>query len=186
MANMELVMSVLKSRHRVVLAPRNEGKESVMSKSKKVAAAKKSKTQKQNEAVAKSMKAKKAAAVDGATQVLLERAKGGKAPKVTMTKPEAVNAAMKAVEATKAKAPKAEKPKRTSGLDAAAQVLREAGKPMGAKAMVETMLAKGLWKTGGKTPEATIYAAIIREIAKRGAESRFKKVDRGQFAYNGK
>ena len=112
--------------------------------------------------------------------------KGGKAPKVTMTKPEAVNAAMQAVDAAKAKARKAEKPKRTSGLDAAARVLAEAKKPMSAKAMVETMLAKGLWKTGGKTPEATIYAAIIREIAKKGGEARFKKVDRGQFVYAGK
>ena len=69
-----------------------------------------------------------------------------------------------------------------SGLDAAAKVLAEAGKPLNCKAMVETMLAKGLWKTDGKTPAATIYAAIIREIAMKGKDARFKKVDRGQFA----
>jgi hypothetical protein len=45
--------------------------------------------------------------------------------------------------------------------------------------------AKRLWKTGGKTPEATIYAAIIREIGAKGREARFKKVDR-QFAATGK
>ena len=166
MADMQRVMELLRSRHRVVLAPRKTGKESDMSKSKKVTA-KKSKTQKQNEAVEKRL-----------------AKKGEKAPKVTMTKPEAVNAAMQAVEATKAKAPKAEKPKRTSGLDAAAQVLADAGKPMGAKAMVETMLAKGLWKTDGKTPEATIYAAIIREIAAKKEASRFVKTGRGEFAIN--
>ena len=66
--------------------------------------------------------------------------------------------------------------KRPSGLDAAAKILAQADKPMGCKDMVEQMLAKGLWKTSGKTPEATIYAAVIREIAKRGPHSRFRKV----------
>ena len=85
-------------------------------------------------------------------------------------------------------APKAPKAKRAakkrdgmSGLDAAAKVLADAGKPMNCKAMVEAMLAKGLWKTDGKTPAATIYAAIIREIATKGKEARFRKTDRGMF-----
>ena len=68
-----------------------------------------------------------------------------------------------------------------SGLDAAAKVLAEAGGPLGCKEMVERMLTKGLWKTSGKTPAATIYAAIIREIAKKGKDARFRKVDRGRF-----
>ena len=38
-----------------------------------------------------------------------------------------------------------------------------------------------LWSTGGKTPHATLYAAIIREIAKKGKDARFRKVDRGRF-----
>jgi len=71
--------------------------------------------------------------------------------------------------------------KRASGLDAAAQVLGEAKEPMSAKEMVERMLTKGLWQTSGKTPAATIYAAIIREIAGKGDDSRFRKVDRGKF-----
>ena len=68
-----------------------------------------------------------------------------------------------------------------SGLDAAATVLAEAGEPLNTKTMVERMLAKGLWKTGGKTPASTIYAAIIREIALKGAGARFRKVERGRF-----
>ena len=53
---------------------------------------------------------------------------------------------------------------------------------MGAKAMIEAMAAKGLWTSpGGKTPEATLYAAIVREIATKGAASRFAKHDRGLF-----
>ena len=80
------------------------------------------------------------------------------------------------------KAPtKAKGEKRSSGLDAAAQVLAEAGEPLNTKTMVERMLAQGLWKTGGKTPAATIYAAIIREIAAKGGDARFRKTGRGKF-----
>ena len=35
--------------------------------------------------------------------------------------------------------------------------------------------------TSGKTPSATLYAAIIREISKKGKDARFAKVDRGRF-----
>ena len=71
--------------------------------------------------------------------------------------------------------------KRLSGLDAAAQVLADAKEPLNTKDMVERMLAKGLWKTSGKTPAATIYAAMIREIAAKGDNARFRKVERGKF-----
>ena len=70
-----------------------------------------------------------------------------------------------------------------SGLDAAAKVLADHGKPMSCKVMVEAMLAQKLWSTGGKTPDATIYSAIIREIKVKGAGSRFAKVGRGEFAF---
>jgi len=68
-----------------------------------------------------------------------------------------------------------------SGLDAAAKVLGETGRPMGCNEIVSIMLERGLWATQGKTPEATIYAAIIREIAVKGAEARFRKAERGKF-----
>jgi len=85
---------------------------------------------------------------------------------------------------TKNAAPKTEK--RMSALDAAAKVLTEAGEPMAAKAMIDAMAAKGYWTSpGGKTPHATLYAAIIREINLKGADSRFQKTDRGQFAVKG-
>ena len=57
----------------------------------------------------------------------------------------------------KAKADKPAKERKPSGLDAAATVLAEAGEPLNTKTMVERMLAKGLWTTGGKTPASTIY-----------------------------
>jgi hypothetical protein len=62
-------------------------------------------------------------------------------------------------------------------------VLEESGQPMTAKEMVEAAQAKGYWKSpGGKTPHATVYSAIIREIAAKGKESRFAKTERGKFA----
>ena len=78
--------------------------------------------------------------------------------------------------------PKATKSERKpSGLDAAAKVLAEASEPLNTAEMVKRMLAKGLWKTSGKTPAATIYAAIIREIATKGKDARFRKTARGKF-----
>lgn len=86
----------------------------------------------------------------------------------------------------KAKAKKADgkqKPKRVSALDAAAQVLAKAAEPMTAQQLIVAMAEKGLWKSpGGKTPHATLYAAMIREINAKGKEARFAKVDRGMFA----
>jgi len=70
-----------------------------------------------------------------------------------------------------------------SGLDAAAKVLEEAGEPLDCKTIVERAFAAGYWKSEGKTPAATVYAAIIREIAKKGEASRFRKVERGKFAF---
>ena len=71
-----------------------------------------------------------------------------------------------------------------SGLSAAAKVLTEAGKPLNTRTMVERAIEKGYWTTNGKTPAATIYAAIIREIAQKGNASRFAKAERGKFEIN--
>jgi hypothetical protein len=77
---------------------------------------------------------------------------------------------------------KEQKAKRVSALDAAAQVLAASEVPMRAKEMIAAMEAKKLWTSpGGKTPEATLYAAIIREIAAKGTAARFKKHERGVF-----
>ena len=75
----------------------------------------------------------------------------------------------------------AAKANRMSGLDLAAKVLADAGEPLSAKAIAERAIAAG-WKTSGKTPHATLYAAIIREIAKKGKDARFVKTERGRFA----
>src|SRR5262245_29179560 len=89
----------------------------------------------------------------------------------------------KAKTKTKVKA-KEEKPKRDSALDAAARVLDEEAKPMNCQDLIETMASNGYWSSPkGLTPAATLYAAILREIKLKGNEARFKKTDRGQFAF---
>ena len=84
------------------------------------------------------------------------------------------------------KAAKAAKEKKLSALDAAAQVLKDAGEPMTCKAMIDAMSAKKLWTSDAPTPAATLYSAILREQQRKGAAARFTKVDRGQFALNTK
>ena len=95
----------------------------------------------------------------------------------------------KKLETTRAKKAKAkpatEGDKKMSALDAAARVLEESKDPMRAKEIIEQMATKGYWTSpGGKTPHATLVAAIIREIRDKGEGSRFKKADRGLFAAN--
>ena len=98
----------------------------------------------------------------------------------------AKKASTKKPTAKKAPAKAKQKPKgKLSGLDAAAKVLTEAGEPLRCKQIVETMLAKKYWTTDGKTPSATIYSAILREIQTKGKDARFKKTDRGLFTSNG-
>lgn len=70
--------------------------------------------------------------------------------------------------------------KRASGLDLAVRALAAAKTPLNAKAIAERVLAAG-WTTSGKTPHATLYAAMIREIAAKGKDARFRKSDRGLF-----
>src|SRR5579862_5360799 len=84
-----------------------------------------------------------------------------------------------------AKPARTKRPKGTakmSGLDAAAKVLAGSGKPMGCADLTKLILSRGLWKTGGKTPAATINAAMVREIRDKKGTSRFRKAGRGLFA----
>ncbi len=84
------------------------------------------------------------------------------------------------------KAPEESREKRLSALDAAAKVLEESGQPMTCKEMIVTMAAKGYWTSPkGRTPEATLYSALQREIVAKGKDARFRKTERGKFARNG-
>lgn len=112
-----------------------------------------------------------------------------KAAKKTPVKKAQPQAAETNVETTadakpaKTKKPAKEKvPGKMSALDAAAKVLAEAGESMTSKEMIDAMAAKGYWTSpSGKTPQATLYAAILREIQTKGAEARFTKTERGHF-----
>ena len=71
--------------------------------------------------------------------------------------------------------------KKLSCVKAALKVLTDSGEPMNAQEMIAAMTEAGLWESpGGKTPHATLYSAILRDM-KRGDESRFIKTERGRF-----
>ena len=77
----------------------------------------------------------------------------------------------------------AERPKKLSALDAAVRVLGESGQAMNCQEMIEAMAAKGYWTSpGGKTPSATLYASILRELKTKGGDARFRKTERGKFS----
>jgi hypothetical protein len=94
----------------------------------------------------------------------------------------------------KAATPKAATPKTSEGkakagklsaLDAAAKVLQEAGQPMTCPEMIAAMAAKGYWTSpAGKTPAATLYSALLREVKAKGSQGRFQKTTRGHFVYH--
>ena len=102
------------------------------------------------------------------------------------TKP-ALKAKAKPQAATKAAATPAPAEQKLSQIAAAERVLAEANEPMNCMAMLEAMSAKGSGSSpSGKTPEATLYASLLRHIRQHGIEARFTNVDRGLFTLAGK
>ena len=119
----------------------------------------------------------------------LEAVPGAAAGIASVATPKAAaKAAKTTAKATPKAAPKSEAaavPKKgLSLLNAAATVLERSGEAMPVRAMIEEAKASGLWTpTGGKTPEQTLYSAIIREIKDKGGASRFRKDGRGRFSF---
>jgi hypothetical protein len=106
-------------------------------------------------------------------------AKGKIARGNTAAKPKAAKS-----KATKGSTESGPAEKKLSALVAAAKVLQETGRPMNCQELIADMAAKGYWTSpAGKTPEATLYAAMTREIKVKGGQARFQKAARGQFAY---
>lgn len=84
------------------------------------------------------------------------------------------------------KAPAGPQEKKLSALDAAAKLLAETAQPMTCHEMIAQMAAKGYWSSPkGRTPAATLYSSVMREIAAKREKARFVKTDRGTFARNG-
>jgi hypothetical protein len=53
--------------------------------------------------------------------------------------------------------------------------------------MIAAMAAKSYWTSpGGKTPAATLYSAILRELKTKKSEARFRKTERGKFELRAK
>ena len=86
---------------------------------------------------------------------------------------------------TTSKKPPAAAPKKKANgmslLDAAAAALAKAKEPMSCIEMVEAVVKARTWSSSGKTPAATLSAAIHREIKTKGKEARFAKAERGRF-----
>ena len=74
-------------------------------------------------------------------------------------------------------------PAKLSALDAAARVLSESKQAMTCPALIAAMAARGYWASpAGKTPQATLHAALTREIKIKKDHSRFRKTARGKFS----
>jgi hypothetical protein len=99
---------------------------------------------------------------------------GPAAPPATAPHPRAAKAAQ-----TRSAA----KEKKSSALNAAAQVLQETGQALTCPELIIQMAAKGYWTSPqGKTPASTLYAALTREIKLKGEAARFVKTGPGTFA----
>ena len=66
--------------------------------------------------------------------------------------------------------------------DAAIQILKDAGKPLHANEIAKLIIDSGLWKSDGKTPEATVSARLYSDIKSNGDKSPFVKVGPQTFA----
>ena len=78
--------------------------------------------------------------------------------------------------------------KKRSLLDAAVEVLRLAKMPMNTREIIEAAIELKLWQpTGAKTPEQTLYGAIVRENKNKNKEQpRIVKSNiKGKFIYAG-
>lgn len=65
---------------------------------------------------------------------------------------------------------------------AALQVLQERKVPMTCPELIDVMATEDLWTSPcGKTPAATLYAAISRSIKDLGKASPFRKAESGKF-----
>lgn len=68
-----------------------------------------------------------------------------------------------------------------SSLAAALLVLRTAGQPLSSNAIAHEALAMGWWRSRGRTPGATLSAAIQRDLRKKGTSSLFRRAERGRY-----
>ena len=76
--------------------------------------------------------------------------------------------------------------KKRSLLEAAVEVLRIAKQPMNTREIIEWAMKLELWQpTGAKTPEQTLYGAIVRENKTKEHPRIIKSDIKGKFIYAG-
>ncbi len=75
--------------------------------------------------------------------------------------------------------------KKTNLTNAIIQILKESKKPLHSKVITERILSSGIWKTDGKTPEATVSARIYTDIKDNGERSPFIKTGPLTFTLRG-
>jgi hypothetical protein len=74
-------------------------------------------------------------------------------------------------------------PAKLSALEAAARVLSERRQALTCSELIAAMAAQGYWTSpAGRTPQATLRAALLREIQRKQDQSRFRKTERGKFS----
>jgi restriction system protein len=66
-------------------------------------------------------------------------------------------------------------------LRAAEIALKDANAPLHYKEITQRMIDRGLWQTDGKTPDATVNAAIAVDIKYNGTHSLFQRADKGVY-----
>ena len=67
---------------------------------------------------------------------------------------------------------------------AAAEILRESGRSLHYKKITEQAIEKHLIKSSGKTPDQSMYSAIIKDIKSKGTSSKFITLGKGKFSLN--
>jgi hypothetical protein len=137
-------------------------------------------------------KAAKTEAVSAATPTQAEAAPAGMTeapvvatPEASPSAPEPPRAASAATRAETAAQPA--ETKKLSVLEAAVRVLAETGQVMSCPELIAAMAARGYWGSPrGRTPAATLYSSLLRELQTKGEQARFVKTQRGKFALRGK
>lgn len=69
-------------------------------------------------------------------------------------------------------------------LDAAAEVLRDAGEPLHIKSITDRMLESGLWQSQAKVPHHSVSGCVTEDIASKGKDSKFRRVRPGVYGLN--
>ena len=71
-----------------------------------------------------------------------------------------------------------------NAIDAAYEILRDAGKPLHYSEITKRMLAQKLWNTTGQTPWESVNARLSTDIKDRGLDSRFTRESPGVYTLN--